>query len=250
MKKHLWAFIMMGLYACSPEPLETRRVALTAILTSGEAVDGVSVFLAGEDDAEEFRKVTDASVYVIDQNGLQTALSFNGQGYGNPGLIVEEGAVYRLSCSTSGLTCQAEVEAPVSPELWLMTDTPFSANITNVFAPVFTVSWLGPQNHSYLLALEEVLMGDTIRPGEVGTFKENFNGPFDNLQLTLTTADFTCYGRYRLHITAIDKLYSELWLDDEPNVDGMLKSGVTNVTNGFGYVTAVSNLVIPIEINP
>jgi len=243
-------FVLVG---CRPDigEMRSRVVVLNSVLRAGGTIQEVHVFTLSDDGSRQIALNGDVSLHAG-----STEIHFARQGdrfitlTGEPVLPFQTAGVVRHTLN--GRTTEARFRTP-GPLIPVLQSVPeFSVNPALPLAPVYAISWTPLTGYEYVASLEELDQNpDPIPfPFESGLFTQRFSGPFLAGSIILRANDFRFFGKHRLRIIAIDQEYRDIHFHTPVNADGTLRPGVSNVENAEGYVTAVSQLEVVLDILP
>lgn len=246
-------FCFVLLTGCRPDVGEMREgtVILQSTLRAGATAQEVRVYSIAPDGLSLIPRSGEVTVRVG-----ETTIRFERQNDSfrslpdEPVLGFGETGVVRFV--TGDKTTEAPFTTPGALTPTLISVTDFNVDVNAPFDNVFTVSWLAVPGFEYVATLQ--FTGDDPQPipfaGGGGFFSTRFSGPFPGGSLSIRANDFANYGPHTLCITAVDYRYRDLHFYSPINPDGTLRPGISNVTGGHGFVTAVADMIIPLEVIP
>jgi hypothetical protein len=197
--------------------------------------------------------ISDANLTLTNSNGDSFSLVAENGSYsitGSEALIVA-GATYRFAGKADGSDVNASVVIPDDIHSVVGEALTYTIDLQQPERLAFQVIWNEVTDHSYILTLENVEESPIAIPFadvEGGRFAAQFDGPYSSTVANLLATDFKYYGLHKLKVYAIDKNYESFFFFNPANASNLVKSGLTNITGGKGFLAGVSSFTIDLNL--
>ena len=241
---------------CKTEEVDEMRqneVIVTGVLKAGEAVSGIEVFHMVDQSSATKVSIIDAGLTLTNAAGESFSFVAENGSYsivGSEGLILPNSA-YRFAGTADGSEVKASVVIPEDIHSVVGETLSYTIDLQQPERLAFQIIWNELADHSYILTLENVEESPISIPFvdvEGGRFDAQFDGPYSSTVANLLATDFMYYGHHKLKVYAIDKNYERFFFFNPANASNLVKSGLTNIAGGKGFLAGVSSFTIDLNV--
>lgn len=157
-----------------------------------------------------------------------------------------------VTCEAGGRILSGRFHAP--PELSVTGSGPtvFPIDTDVPQQSAFVISWSDIPANEYVVTLRCLEESPVLIPfaGQGGQFNQRFAGPQIDNGMILRNNDFLYYGQHELKVTAINPEYRDVFFYSPGGTGSLLQQGISNISGGSGFVTAVSSFVLLLTATP
>jgi hypothetical protein len=229
------------------------EVIVTGVLKTGEEVSGIEVFHVADQSSGTKLPISNANLTLTNANGDSFSLVAENGSYSIAGseALIQPGATYQFAGKADGSDVKSVVVIPDDILSEVGGTLTYTIDLQQPERLAFQVIWNEVVDHSYILTLENVEESPIAIPFvdiEGGRFATQFDGPYSSTVANLLATDFKYYGHHKLKVYAIDKNYESFFFFNPANTSNLVKSGLTNITGGRGFLAGVSSFTIDLNL--